>query len=180
MIYFVAQLNYHIILLCSIILFNNTDTAFSKVTTDSSRDYSALLEPWPANSFECSDQVKVERDFIEYDLQIQNIPLNLELTKIVNSLREVGFRNIIRSTKYDPITDQKIPISKLDVHARDFLVLKKVLTDGIYLNFDQSEHKVEPVKELVRMCKNCCEFDKDVQDVVQPITYLSTVKIRVY
>lgn len=139
-----------------------TKQIYSKVVTDNLNDYNKLLSEWPLGSFDSQEPVTVEKEYIEVNEQILDVPkdTNIELDKnTLDSLREQGLRNIMRSSRFDFSTQRTIDFNKLNANVKDFDTLKRIFEEGIAIQCLKSNHDVVPALELVRICKTCGLWD---------------------
>ena len=120
-----------------------------------------MLNPWPENAFGWSGETKVVRDYIDFKLEMNNVPQTFKIhteKKTLEALKVQGIRNIKRATRYDIITERQEPINKLEFNVRDLEVMRRVLLDGIALECTKGNHDVSINFEKPRVCKKCTKF----------------------
>lgn len=141
---------------------SKTKKTFSKVVTDCLDDYKKLLDPWPTGSFDSDDTVTIEKEYVEVNVQILDVPKDakIELDRnTLDSLREQGLRNIKRSTRFDMGSQKQVELNRLQANVKDFDTLKKLFEEGVALQCLKTNHDVEPMLEFCRICKSCCMWE---------------------
>jgi len=145
---------------------------YSRVETDSKCDYLKLLHcEWPAGSFGSGDQVRVEREYIGFKLELTKVDKSIKLEREADSikkLKELGLRNITRVYKIDFNTQEETITDRVSFNVKDLTTLKMVLTDMVPIECTKQTHQVAPFIERVKNCKNCQSYDHGTKQCREP------------
>jgi len=137
--------------------------------TDNKEDFNKLTAKWTCRAFESDSPVYTTTEYIDVELTVENVDKRIDLDKndqCTKNLIDNGVYVINRAYRKDRATgsDGKIqfketPINKLTMKMCDLESLKKVLIDGIDLEWTCSNHTVKPKFRKAFICNKCCQYD---------------------
>ena len=131
-------------------------------------DYFKLCEPWPKGSFDHNDPVLVSMEYIDMELTVERVDTQVKLDidrDVKNNLDRQGIAKYERAKRKEIIKENDKEdvvmhdMNRLTIKAKDLSFLKKILRDGVDLNWTSKNHKVKPSLKKARMCYKCCGYD---------------------